>query len=114
MDRKLISKAFTVRSCFTADICRILDPRLSVLCLSFSLSADSAGCKSSLNASLLISGLFSCSFSSEINHTALTSLVFSSAALGVRPLRFVLLMKLELQDATDTLDVFLWRDAVSF
>ncbi|GLD56868.1 protection of telomeres protein 1 [Lates japonicus] len=33
-------------------------------------------------------------------------------ALGVRLLRFVLLMKLELQDATDSLDVFLWRDAV--
>ncbi|KAI3370962.1 hypothetical protein L3Q82_023610, partial [Scortum barcoo] len=35
-------------------------------------------------------------------------------ALGVQLLRFVLLMKLELQDATDTLDAFLWRDAESF
>ncbi|CAK6974682.1 protection of telomeres protein 1 isoform X1 [Scomber scombrus] len=35
-------------------------------------------------------------------------------ALGVQLLRFVLLMKLELQDATDTLDVFLWRDAELF
>ncbi|XP_037624158.1 protection of telomeres protein 1 [Sebastes umbrosus] len=35
-------------------------------------------------------------------------------ALGVQLLQFVLLMKLELQDATDTLDVFLWRDAESF
>ncbi|XP_071771304.2 protection of telomeres protein 1 [Centroberyx gerrardi] len=35
-------------------------------------------------------------------------------ALGVRLLRFGLLMKLELQDATDTLEVFLWRDAESF
>ncbi|GAA6227664.1 protection of telomeres protein 1 [Lates japonicus] len=35
-------------------------------------------------------------------------------ALGVRLLRFVLLMKLELQDATDSLDVFLWRDAELF
>uniref|UniRef100_A0A3Q3L761 Protection of telomeres protein 1 n=1 Tax=Labrus bergylta TaxID=56723 RepID=A0A3Q3L761_9LABR len=35
-------------------------------------------------------------------------------ALGVQLLQFVLLMKLELQDSTDTLDVFLWRDAVSF
>lgn len=34
--------------------------------------------------------------------------------LGVQLLRFVLLMKLELQDATNTLDAFLWRDAVSF
>ncbi|KAM9351979.1 protection of telomeres protein 1 [Symphorus nematophorus] len=34
-------------------------------------------------------------------------------ALGVQLLQFVLLMKLELQDATDTLDVFLWRDAVA-
>ncbi|TNN33583.1 Protection of telomeres protein 1 [Liparis tanakae] len=37
-----------------------------------------------------------------------------AAALGVQLLQFVLLMKLELQDATDTLDVFLWRDAESF
>ncbi|XP_070763794.1 protection of telomeres protein 1 [Enoplosus armatus] len=35
-------------------------------------------------------------------------------ALGVQLLQFVLLMKLELQDATDTLDVFLWRDAETF
>lgn len=35
-------------------------------------------------------------------------------ALGVQLLQFVLLMKLELQDATDTLDVFLWRDGESF
>ncbi|KAK9516192.1 hypothetical protein VZT92_024138 [Zoarces viviparus] len=35
-------------------------------------------------------------------------------ALGVQLLQFVLLMKLELQDATDTLDVFLWRGAESF
>ncbi|XP_028287747.1 protection of telomeres protein 1 [Parambassis ranga] len=35
-------------------------------------------------------------------------------ALGVQLLQFVLLMKLELQDATDTLDVFLWRHAESF
>ncbi|XP_059191877.1 protection of telomeres protein 1 [Centropristis striata] len=35
-------------------------------------------------------------------------------ALGVQLLQFVLLMKLELQDATDTLDAFLWRDAESF
>ncbi|KAM6926549.1 protection of telomeres protein 1 isoform 1-T2 [Lycodopsis pacificus] len=34
--------------------------------------------------------------------------------LGVELLQFVLLMKLELQDATDTLDVFLWRDAEAF
>jgi len=41
------------------------------------------------------------------------SLVLWSVALGVQLLQFVLLMKLELQDATDTLDVFLWKDAVS-
>ncbi|XP_053175334.1 protection of telomeres protein 1 [Scomber japonicus] len=35
-------------------------------------------------------------------------------ALGVQLLRYVLVMKLELQDATDTLDVFLWRDAELF
>nr|XP_046250001.1 protection of telomeres protein 1 isoform X2 [Scatophagus argus] len=35
-------------------------------------------------------------------------------ALGVQLLQFVLLMKLELQDAADTLDVFLWRDAELF
>ncbi|XP_049928819.1 protection of telomeres protein 1 isoform X2 [Epinephelus moara] len=35
-------------------------------------------------------------------------------ALGVQLLHFVLLMKLELQDATDTLDAFLWRDAERF
>ncbi|XP_065812924.1 protection of telomeres protein 1 isoform X2 [Labrus bergylta] len=35
-------------------------------------------------------------------------------ALGVQLLQFVLLMKLELQDSTDTLDVFLWRDAENF
>ncbi|XP_042266718.1 protection of telomeres protein 1 isoform X1 [Thunnus maccoyii] len=35
-------------------------------------------------------------------------------ALGVQLLRFVLLMKLELQDSTDALDVFLWRDAELF
>ncbi|XP_029282932.1 protection of telomeres protein 1 isoform X2 [Cottoperca gobio] len=35
-------------------------------------------------------------------------------ALGVQLLQHVLLMKLELQDATDSLDVFLWRDAESF
>ncbi|XP_041794905.1 protection of telomeres protein 1 isoform X2 [Chelmon rostratus] len=35
-------------------------------------------------------------------------------ALGVQLLQFILLMKLELQDATDTLDVFLWRDAELF
>nr|XP_033489962.1 protection of telomeres protein 1 [Epinephelus lanceolatus]XP_033489963.1 protection of telomeres protein 1 [Epinephelus lanceolatus] len=34
--------------------------------------------------------------------------------LGVQLLQFVLLMKLELQDATDTLDAFLWRDAERF
>ncbi|XP_068595795.1 protection of telomeres protein 1 [Brachionichthys hirsutus] len=35
-------------------------------------------------------------------------------ALGVQLLKFVLLMKLELQDATGTLEVFLWRDAELF
>lgn len=35
------------------------------------------------------------------------------SALGVQLMRFVFLMKLELQDATDSLSVFLWRDAVS-
>ncbi|KAM3609985.1 uncharacterized protein V6R79_023460 [Siganus canaliculatus] len=35
-------------------------------------------------------------------------------ALGVQPLRFVLLMELQLQDASDSLDVFLWRDAEMF
>lgn len=35
-------------------------------------------------------------------------------ALGVQLLQFVLLMKLELQDATDTVEVFLWRHAESF
>ncbi|XP_026030551.1 protection of telomeres protein 1 isoform X2 [Astatotilapia calliptera] len=35
-------------------------------------------------------------------------------ALGIQPLQFILLMKLELQDATDTLDVFMWRHAESF
>ncbi|XP_069018523.1 protection of telomeres protein 1 [Embiotoca jacksoni] len=35
-------------------------------------------------------------------------------ALGVQLLQFVLLMKLELQDETDTLDVFLWKHAESF
>uniref|UniRef100_A0A8C4EW91 Protection of telomeres protein 1 n=1 Tax=Dicentrarchus labrax TaxID=13489 RepID=A0A8C4EW91_DICLA len=35
-------------------------------------------------------------------------------ALGVQLLQFVLLMKLELQDGTDTLEAFLWRDAESF
>ncbi|XP_070687134.1 protection of telomeres protein 1 [Pempheris klunzingeri] len=35
-------------------------------------------------------------------------------ALGVQLLQFVLLLKLELQDATDTLDVFLWKDAELF
>uniref|UniRef100_A0A3P9D6Y4 Protection of telomeres protein 1 n=1 Tax=Maylandia zebra TaxID=106582 RepID=A0A3P9D6Y4_9CICH len=39
---------------------------------------------------------------------------FLFRALGIQPLQFILLMKLELQDATDTLDVFLWRHAVSF
>ncbi|XP_051807518.1 protection of telomeres protein 1 isoform X2 [Acanthochromis polyacanthus] len=37
-----------------------------------------------------------------------------AGVLGVQLLKFVLLMKLELQDATDTLEVFLWRDAESF
>lgn len=36
------------------------------------------------------------------------------SAFGVELMRFVFLMKLELRDATDSLDVFLWRDAVSF
>ncbi|XP_041852864.1 protection of telomeres protein 1 isoform X2 [Melanotaenia boesemani] len=35
-------------------------------------------------------------------------------AIGVKPLQFVLLMKMELQDATDTLDVFLWKHAELF
>ncbi|KAL6106229.1 pot1 [Pungitius sinensis] len=35
-------------------------------------------------------------------------------ALGVEPLQFVLLMKMKLQDASDALDVFLWRGAESF
>ncbi|KAF3706109.1 Protection of telomeres protein 1 [Channa argus] len=35
-------------------------------------------------------------------------------ALGVQLLQFVLLMKLELQDASDTLEAFLWRDAELF
>lgn len=35
------------------------------------------------------------------------------SALGVELMRFVFLLKLELQDASDSLDVFLWRDAVS-
>ncbi|CAJ1056052.1 protection of telomeres protein 1 isoform X1 [Xyrichtys novacula] len=34
--------------------------------------------------------------------------------LGVQLMQFVLLMKFELQDATDSLDVFLWRDAELF
>ncbi|XP_014832956.1 PREDICTED: protection of telomeres protein 1-like [Poecilia mexicana] len=34
--------------------------------------------------------------------------------LGVQPLQLVLLMKLQLQDATDTLDVYLWRHAELF
>ncbi|XP_043981601.1 protection of telomeres protein 1-like isoform X2 [Gambusia affinis] len=33
--------------------------------------------------------------------------------LGVQPLQLVLLLKLQLQDATDTLDVYLWRHAVA-
>ncbi|KAM4734422.1 protection of telomeres protein 1 [Anableps anableps] len=37
-----------------------------------------------------------------------------AAALGVQLLQMVLLMKLQLQDATDTLDVFLWRHAELF
>ncbi|XP_074534226.1 protection of telomeres protein 1 [Halichoeres trimaculatus] len=35
-------------------------------------------------------------------------------ALGVQLLQFVLLMKLQVQDATGALDVFLWRDAELF
>ncbi|KAJ4921597.1 hypothetical protein JOQ06_022399, partial [Pogonophryne albipinna] len=35
-------------------------------------------------------------------------------ALGVVPLHFVLLMKLELQDVSDSLHVFLWRNAEEF
>ncbi|KAF6717712.1 Protection of telomeres protein 1 [Oryzias melastigma] len=35
-------------------------------------------------------------------------------ALGVQLLKFVLLMKLQLQDATDTLEVFLWKHAELF
>uniref|UniRef100_A0A8C5HC73 Protection of telomeres protein 1 n=1 Tax=Gouania willdenowi TaxID=441366 RepID=A0A8C5HC73_GOUWI len=35
-------------------------------------------------------------------------------ALQVQPLQFVLLMELQLQDATDTLDVFLWKHAEMF
>ncbi|XP_030588287.1 protection of telomeres protein 1 isoform X2 [Archocentrus centrarchus] len=35
-------------------------------------------------------------------------------ALGIQLLQFVLLVKLELQDATDTLDVWLWRHAELF
>ncbi|KAM9807675.1 protection of telomeres protein 1 [Neosynchiropus ocellatus] len=35
-------------------------------------------------------------------------------AFGIQMLKYVLLFKLELQDATDTLDVFLWRDAEKF
>uniref|UniRef100_A0A665U433 Protection of telomeres protein 1 n=1 Tax=Echeneis naucrates TaxID=173247 RepID=A0A665U433_ECHNA len=35
-------------------------------------------------------------------------------ALGIQLLQFVLLMKLELQDESDTLDVLLWRDAEKF
>ncbi|XP_033982667.1 protection of telomeres protein 1 isoform X2 [Trematomus bernacchii] len=35
-------------------------------------------------------------------------------ALGVVPLRFVLLMKLELRDVSDSLHVFLWRSAEEF
>lgn len=34
------------------------------------------------------------------------------AALGVQLMRFVFLMTLELQDATGSLEVFLWKDAV--
>ncbi|XP_032403048.1 protection of telomeres protein 1 isoform X3 [Xiphophorus hellerii] len=34
--------------------------------------------------------------------------------LGVQPLQLVLLLKLQLQDATDTLDVYLWRHAELF
>ncbi|KAG7219646.1 hypothetical protein INR49_018922 [Caranx melampygus] len=37
-----------------------------------------------------------------------------SEAVGVQLLQFVMLMKLRLQDDTDTLDVFLWRDAEQF
>uniref|UniRef100_A0A3Q4HGG2 Protection of telomeres protein 1 n=2 Tax=Neolamprologus brichardi TaxID=32507 RepID=A0A3Q4HGG2_NEOBR len=49
---------------------------------------------------------------SEINQAMF--LLIWPAALGIQPLQFILLMKLELQDATDTLDVFLWRHAESF
>ncbi|XP_041650565.1 protection of telomeres protein 1 isoform X2 [Cheilinus undulatus] len=35
-------------------------------------------------------------------------------ALGIQLLQFVLLMKFKLQDNTDTLDVFLWKDAELF
>lgn len=44
----------------------------------------------------------------------LSSLVFWSAALGIQLLQYVLLMAFEVQDPTDTLEAFLWRDAVSF
>lgn len=37
----------------------------------------------------------------------------SSPALGVELMRFVFVMKLELEDATGSLEAFLWRDAVS-
>ncbi|KAM9854843.1 protection of telomeres protein 1 [Aulostomus maculatus] len=39
---------------------------------------------------------------------------FIADAFGVQLLQFVLVMKFELQDASDTLDVFLWRDAELF
>lgn len=39
---------------------------------------------------------------------------FISEVLRVELLQFVLVMKLQLEDATDTLEVFLWRDAELF
>ncbi|XP_070400218.1 protection of telomeres protein 1 isoform X1 [Nothobranchius furzeri] len=58
-----------------------------------------------------------CSEASLRNMKAVGAVVdekFLAEDLGIQLLQYVLLMRLKLQDSTDTLDVFLWKDAEKF
>lgn len=63
------------------------------------------GCKSCSNAAVK---------EPNVEGVEVVSEKLVAEALGVELLQYILLLKLELQDATDSLDVLLWRDAELF
>lgn len=54
-----------------------------------------------------------CSVITYVLFLSLLPLLITLSALGVQLMQYALLMKFELEDETDTLEAFIWKDAVS-